>query len=138
MRRRIIAGLMAVALAAPATAQLARDAAALTEAQLKTALFGIEMTGFSPTYNFSWRECIQPNGETMYYTPEGVMRGRLTITNTGLACFAYEDDGYTTPACYKTKQTDKGFRFEGDFNSLFITTRVVKGVKTCRTDDLVG
>ena len=138
MRRLFLAGLMAAVFAAPAFGQVVKDGYVLAGAKLREALFGIEMSGYSPTFGFSWRECIQPNGETMYYTPGGVMHGRLTISGTGQACFAYEDDGYRTPACYITKQTEKGLRFEGEFDSVFITTKVVKGVKTCSPDDLIG
>lgn len=138
MRRLFLAGLMAAAFATLAFAQVAGDGMVLGARQVKAALFGIEMTGYSPTAGFSWRECIQPNGETMYYTPSGVMKGRLTISLKGEACFAYEDDGFATPSCYITKQTEKGLRFEGEFDSLFITTKIVKGVKTCSPDDLIG
>ncbi len=136
--RAVFVGLFLAALSgAPAVAQLAKGAL-MSGAQLKASLFGIEMTGYSPTFGFSWRECIEPGGETLYETPDGLMKGRLTISPKGEACFAYEDDGYATPACYRTRQTDKGFRFEGEFDSLFITTKVVTGIKTCKPQDLVG
>ena len=35
-------------------------------------------------------------------------------------------------------EADEGFRFEGEFDSLFITTKVVTGIKTCKPQDLVG
>ncbi len=137
--RGIFVGLVLASLSgAPALAQLAKGGPVLSGAQLKASLFGIEMTGYSPTFGFSWRECIAPSGETLYETPDGVMKGRLTISPKDEACFAYEDDGYATPACYRTRQTDKGFRFEGEFDSLFITTKVVTGIKTCKPQDLVG
>lgn len=137
--RGIFVGLVLAALSsAPALAQLVKGGPVMSGAQLKASLFGIEMTGYSPTFGFSWRECIAPNGETLYETPYGLMKGRLTISSKGEACFAYEDDGFATPACYRTRQTDKGFRFEGEFDSLFITTKVVTGIKTCKPQDLVG
>jgi hypothetical protein len=139
MRRSFLAGFVLLSLAgAPALAQLARGGPVMGAAELKAGLFGIEMRGYSPTYKFYWRECIQPNGETLYETPDGVINGRLTISPKGEACFAYEDDGYATPACYLTRKIDSGFRFEGDFDSLFITTKVVTGIRTCKPSDLVG
>ncbi len=138
MRRLFLAVFVAAVIAAPAFAQVVKDGYALAGTKLREALFGIEMSGYSPTFGFSWRECIQPNGDTMYYTPGGVMHGKLTISGTGQACFAYEDDGYRTPSCYTTKQTEKGLRFEGEFDSVFITTKIVKGVTTCSPDDLIG
>jgi hypothetical protein len=132
MRRLVLA--VSLFVAAPAVAQTA----AMSGAQLKTALFGIEMSGYSPSYEFSWRECIQPDGKTLYETPDGVVNGKLTISAKGEACFSYEDDGYRTQACYLTRKTDKGFRFEGDFDSLFIATKVVTGITSCKPQDLIG
>lgn len=137
MRRSFQMGLILVALAgAPAAAQIAKGPV-MSAAELKAGLFGIEMRGYSPTYGFAWRECIQPDGQTLYETPDGVLNGRLTISN-GQACFAYEDDGFAAPACYLTRKIASGFRFEGDFDSLFITTKVVTGIRTCKPSDLVG
>lgn len=136
MRGIFLAGLVGVSLAAaPAFAQLVTGGAVMSGTDLKAALFGIEMTGYSPTFGFSWRECIEPGGVTLYETPDGVMKGRLTISPKGEACFAYEDDGFATSACYRTRQTNTGFRFEGDFDSVFITTKVVKGIKSCKPSE---
>lgn len=139
MRRVLAAALIGLVLVgAPALAQLAKGGRVMSGADLKGSLFGIEMTGFSPSYGFSWRECIEPGGATLYETPEGVINGRLSISPKGEACFAYEDDGYKTPACYQTRKTDKGFRFDGDFDSVFVTTKVVTGIRSCKKQDLVG
>jgi hypothetical protein len=139
MRGFFLAGLVgATLMATPAIAQLVKGGPILHGAELKASLFGIEMTGYSPTFGFSWRECIEPGGVTLYETPGGVMKGKLTISPKGEACFAYEDDGFATPACYRTRRTNAGFRFEGDFDSVFITTKVVKGIKSCKPSELVG
>ncbi|RYZ03103.1 MAG: hypothetical protein EON61_15590 [Alphaproteobacteria bacterium] len=139
MRAIIGAGLLGLALAgAPAIAQLAKGGPVMDAGQIKASLFGIEMTGFSPSYGFAWRECIEPGGATLYETPDGILNGRLTISPKGEACFAYEDDGYKTPACYQTRKTDKGFRFDGEFDSVFVTTKVVTGIRSCKKQDLVG
>ena len=139
MRVGLIAGLVGLVLAgAPALAQLAKGGPVMNADQLKKSLFGIEMTGFSPSYGFSWRECIEPGGDTLYETPDGLQHGRLTISPKGEACFAYEDDGYKTPACYQTRKTDRGFRFDGEFDSVFVTTKVVTGIRSCKKQDLVG
>ncbi len=139
MRAIMGAGLVGLALVgAPAIAQLAKGGPVMDAGQLRAALFGIEMTGFSPSYGFAWRECIEPGGDTLYETPDGILNGRLTISPRGEACFAYEDDGYKTPACYQTRKTDKGFRFDGEFDSVFVTTKVVTGIRSCKKQELVG
>lgn len=130
----------ALVLASPALAQLKQGyGKPLNEAETKAALLGIDMKGYSPTGRFAWRECIQPNGETLYETPAGVMKGRLEVTPTGQACFSYEDDNYSTVGCFVTyKTTDSGLRFEGPDEYLFITTKIVTGVKSCKPNELIG
>jgi hypothetical protein len=132
--------LAAASLAAPAFAQLARGAEkVLNESEVRQALLGIDMEGYSPSYGFSWRECIDPKGDTLYETPTGQLKGKLTIESDGYACFSYEDDNFAEPACFRVKRGSKGMTFNGLFADVFVTTRVITGVKSCTPrDDLVG
>ena len=134
-----IFALAALAFAAPAAAQLKKGAGVpLKEAEAKGALFGIEMQGYSPTLGISWKECIQPNGETLYTTPDGVRNGRLMVSPAGQACFSYEDDDYASISCFTTTRNGPGgLRFEG-FGAIFITTRIITGVTVCKPHDLIG
>lgn len=128
----------AVTLCAPALAQLKPGSGApLDEKQATAALMGIDMQGYSPTYRMSWRECIEPDGETLYETPAGVVKGRLVISPRGEACFSYEDSGYAAVSCFATYRSGDGLRFEG-FDTLFVTTKIIRNVKTCDPQDLVG
>lgn len=134
-----MAWLAAAVIAAPAFAQAAKTVgAAMSVAELKVALFGIDMQGYSPSDKFSWRECIDPKGDTLYQTPSGVLHGRLTITPGGKACFSYEDDNYSTISCFTTTRTKDGFRFAGEYATLFVANKVVTGVKSCKPNDLVS
>jgi hypothetical protein len=99
------------------------------------------MTGFSITYGMQWRECIDPKGETLYETPNGVQKGRMWIEKeTGAACFAYADSNYKDVGCFNVSRKGKGYQFEGQFDGgLFATTSVVRAVKSCKpADDLIG
>jgi hypothetical protein len=141
MKRLGLVAITAALLAAPAMAQLVKEygGKVLKRDELRTALFGIEMEGYSPTSNMSWRECVDPQGETFYEIPGSALNGRLMISPEGKACFSYEDDDYSTVGCYVVKRSDKGLRFEGDYlNSVFITTRVTTGIKSCKPSDLIG
>ena len=125
-------------LPAPALAQLKPGSGApLDEKQATAALMGIDMQGYSPTYRMSWRECIEPDGETLYETPAGVVKGQLVISPLGEACFSYEDSGYAAVSCFAAYRSGDGLRFEG-FDTLFVTTRVIRNVKTCNPQELVG
>ena len=137
--RSAILALAALAFAAPAAAQLKKGSGVpMKEAEAKASLFGIEMQGYSPTQGISWKECIQPNGETLYTTPDGVRNGRLLVSPAGQACFSYEDDDYASISCFTTTRNGAdGLRFEG-FGTIFITTRITKGVKVCKPHDLIG
>jgi hypothetical protein len=137
--RYYVLALAAFALAAPAVAQLKQGLGqALTEKETQAAILGIDMQGFSPSERFSWRECIQPNGETLYETPAGVIKGKVLVSPRGEACFSYEDSDYAAVNCFATFKSGDGLRFEGPGGSLFVTTKVIRNVKTCKPQDLVG
>ena len=111
---------------------------AMKAPELKSALFGIRMEGVADGTDFRWSECIDPEGDTLYRTAEGDMRGRLTITSKGQACFAYEDDNYASASCFVMRRAPKGFHFEGEYGANFTTTKVEGGVRTCEKQDLIG
>jgi len=137
-RNALLAAVLMLAAAAPAAAQLMKDRGApLKEAETKAALFGIDMQGYSPTYGFSWRECIDPSGKTLYETPDRTSHGRLEISLDGRACFSYEDDNYEYQGCYATYRSATGLRFEGEAKEVFVTTKIVTGVTTCERQ-LIG
>src|SRR5579871_4014312 len=92
--------------------------------EAKTALFGIDMAGYSPTAGgMTWRECIDPKGNTLYETPAGVEHGKLRIDESGQACFAYEDTKFQQWDCFSTSRTGSNFRFSHGLD-VFITTSV--------------
>jgi hypothetical protein len=150
MKSRLLIFVLALAaLTAPAVAQLAKGKGAeqrLNEAELKKALLGIDMQGFSPSENISWRECIQPNGETLYEVPDQVLKGRLDISPDGRACFSYNDNDYATAGCFWAyRQGKDGLRFEADYKlttgepaAIFVTTKVVTGVTSCKPKSLIS
>ncbi len=128
----------ALVLVAPALAQLKSGSGApLTEKEATAAVMGIDMEGYSPTERMSWRECIEPDGETLYETPDRVLKGRLAISPEGEACFSYDDSDYAAVWCFAVYRSGDGLRFEGA-GSLFVTTKVIRNVKTCEPQDLVG
>lgn len=146
MKRMIVVAVALEALAAqalsPAMAQLARgQGVTLTKAEVERGLLGVDMMGFSPTFRISWRECITPEGETLYETPFGVQQGRMIVSPDGQACFSYADTDYQGISCYRVVRNGKGFIFSHDDDPLggdsgtFVTTRVTTGVKTCEPDD---
>lgn len=142
MQKRLIA---AATLAALSAATLARaqpappPAPVMTAAELKASLFGVHMYGVAEGYGMKWDECIEPGGNTLYTTPEGQMRGRLTISPAGRACFAYEDDNFAVAECFVARRRKDGFVLVGEYGgSAFITTKVVHGIRTCEKQDLIG
>jgi hypothetical protein len=148
MKPRLLISILALALiAAPAGAQLAKGAGQkLNQAELKKALLGIDMQGFSPSENISWRECIQPDGVTLYEIPDQVLKGRLDISPDGRACFSYSDTDYKSVGCFWAyKQGKNGLRFEADYKlttgepaSVFVTTKVVTGITSCKPQSLIS
>lgn len=134
---RVLAAAAVLALAPEAFAQLSRgQGVVLDKAGATAGLHGIDMMGYSPSYHISWRECIDPKGETLYQTSVmDITRGKLRVLDDGRACFAYQDTNFQSQSCYTVKRSGKGFIFEGDFGGVFVTTRVITGVKKCEPDE---
>ena len=138
LRFRVLVALIVLALAAPAVAQLKPDADRwLTQDETRAALLGIDMDGYSPSAKMSWRECIDPLGVTLYETPFGVQNGILEVNELGEACFAYDDDDYSTWACFRVRLAGTGVVFDNEFGDVFVTTSLMRGVRTCRAE-LIG
>lgn len=136
-----LVALSASALALAQTVPSTRPAdPVMTAADLKSSLFGIRMTGYANApVKWTWDECIEPGGNTRYVTQNGELQGRLTISPKGLACFAYADDGFRTPECFVTRRSKDGFVFSSEFGGPdFIVTKVVRGIRTCEKQDLIG
>lgn len=140
MRLTVTLAFVACLAASPAAAQLVRGSGVLLDAaQVRAEVFGIDMEGHTPSFGFSWRECIDPDGRTLYETPAGIQRGQMVLVENGMVCFSYDDDGHANRSCYNVSRTSAGFVFEGAEGSLFIATRVVRGVKSCKPNsDLIG
>jgi hypothetical protein len=127
-----------IATAATAEAQLKPDAVRwLNQEEARAALLGIDMDGYSPTAKMTWRECIDPEGVTLYETPFGVQNGILEVNEYGEACFAYDDDDYSTWGCFRVRLTETGIVFDSGYGDVFVTTSLMRGVRTCRAE-LIG
>lgn len=139
MGARFAAGLaLAMAVIAPAAAQLKPDAVQwLNQDEARAALLGVDMDGYSPTARMAWRECIDPHGTTLYETPFGVQNGILEVNEAGEACFAYDDDDYSSWGCFRVRLTGTGLVFDNGFGDVFVTTSLVRGVRTCHAE-LIG
>ena len=138
MKAVIVALVLVLVGSAPALAQLKPDVEQwLTQDEARAALLGIDMDGYSPSAGMAWRECIDPQGTTLYETPFGVQNGVLEINEWGEACFAYDDDDYASWQCFRVRLTGTGIVFENDFGDVFVTTSLVRGVRTCRPE-LIG
>jgi hypothetical protein len=111
----------------------------LNATELKSSLLGIHLYGITTDVGMKWDECIEPSGKTLYTTPGGEMQGRLTISPKGLACFAYEDTDFKEPQCFVVRRTTRGFSLISEFGGeAFVTTKVVRGIRTCEKQDLIG
>ncbi len=100
--------------------------------EARSALFGMEMSGTYEGDGTPFRECVDPQGHTVYYTEGGVDYGRLTITPEGRACFAYQSTNFQYQSCFAARRDGDGFRFQaapGDPE--FHASHVRRGVRTC-------
>ena len=102
--------------------------------ELRAELFGLAMEGVSGTTKNRWRECIAPDGETVYHLEGVEMHGRLNVTSAGLACFSYAHQDYDSPVCFKVSRSGDGYTFWGGSEGVYKTQNVVRGVEACPVD----
>lgn len=143
MRKPLLAALAVMVLLAPvALAQVVPPPVplkGLTAKELQSSLFGVHLYGTTSDFDMKWDECIEPGGDTLYTTPGGAEKGRLTISPKGLACFAYEGTGFQAPQCFVVRRNKDGFSLVSEFGGeAFVTTKVVRGIRTCDKQDLIG
>ncbi|MEQ1810928.1 MAG: hypothetical protein ABL889_13435 [Terricaulis sp.] len=109
-----------VSVAGIAAAQTAR----LSAAEARRELFGVELAGVNETYGDEWRECIEPNGRTVYTRGDERLAGRLEIRPDGQACFNYPPE--TAWSCFGVVREGENYRLDD-----FITRTVRRGVRDC-------
>lgn len=132
MHRFSLAVVMIAALAGPALAQ-----AAMNAAEARRTFFGIDMEGVHQPSGLHWRECIDPAGKTAYRFGESIDEGRLTIRNDGALCFAYASRGFRDTGCWTIKRGGRGnYRFENaDGGSGVFVTTATRRATSCQPRD---
>lgn len=133
----MIAAVLLVCVGATAAA----ESLPLTADEARSELFGVELSGIVEGEDSSWRECIEPDGRTIYEIDGTVDRGRLTISDDGQACFSYASSNFTRVTCWSVERVDRNnYRFTFPGSSVFETRVVERQVRHCapRRGDLVG
>jgi hypothetical protein len=126
-----------VTLGASATAK----SLALGAAEVRSELFGVELAGIIEGSDSGWRECIEPDGDTVYEIDGSVDRGRLTVSDDGQACFSYVSSNFTRVSCWNVERAgEDNYRFTFPGSSVFVTQVVERDVRRCapRRGALVG
>lgn len=113
----------------------------LSADEARSELFGVELTGIVEDDNTAWRECIEPDGDTIYEIDRSLDRGRLTIADDGQACFSYASSNFTQASCWNVERAGRNnYRFTSPGSSVFVTRVVERNVRRCepRRGALVG
>jgi len=117
-------------------------AAPLDASSARRTFFGVEMSGvmLGETKEVPWRECVDPQGRTVYTFAGAVDQGKLRVREDGALCFSYKSSGFADEGCFAAYREAKGqFRFVGlDGESVFVTRRIRPGVKACPVGDMVS
>jgi hypothetical protein len=124
----MMAGVVLMCFGATATAK----SLVLTAAEARSELFGVELSGIVEGEATSWRECIEPDGDTLYEIDGTLDRGRLTISDNGDACFSYASSNFTRVTCWSIERVGRNdYRFSYPGSSVFVTRVVERGVRQC-------
>lgn len=133
MTFRIFLLLAAIGCPLPSIAQTATNTSSLTSDEIRDELYGVILEG---TTDFSeyWTECIDENGDTVYYYAGEVKRGKMALHDTGVICFSYDDADTPEDNCFVGRRSGSGqyvFDAADGFGSRFMTTRVIRNVDVC-------
>lgn len=124
--------MMAAALLVSAGATATAKSLTLTATEARSELFGVELSGIIEGEDSRWRECIEPDGDTLYEIDGTVDRGRLTISDDGQACFSYASSNYTRVTCWSVERVGRNnYRFTFPGSSVFETRVVERNVRRC-------
>jgi hypothetical protein len=136
MRKQIwIAAAFGLAISGAAFAQ---NAGALTAADVRKAIFGVDLRGFHESSGEQFRECVSPNGTTSYWFLGEFMEGRVSVRDDGAVCFAYRESNFQDQACWWSYRVrGNNFRFESVSGSgeAFVTTAAPR-VRVCPGKDV--
>ena len=92
---------------------------------LSEILFGVRLSGELARTGIAWRECITPEGDTVYEFEGELSRGKLTITDRNQACFDYGE----TTSCFDVYRAGARLLLSGQDE--FTVTRIETGVESC-------
>lgn len=127
-RAMMMAGVVLMCFGATATAK----SLALTAAEARSELFGVELSGIVEGDGSVWRECIEPDGDTIYEIDGTLDRGRLTIADDGQACFSYASSNFARVTCWTVERAGRNnYRFTFPGSSVFETRVVERNVRRC-------
>ena len=127
--------LVTIGLAVPfmAAAQTSSTTSDMNSEDIRSELYGVILEGTTGFEEF-WTECIDSNGDTVYYFAGEILRGKMSLTDDGVICFDYEGRQLGGDNCFTARRSvgDQYLFFPADgFGNLFRTTRVIRGVDVC-------
>lgn len=118
-----------IALAEKVSRQSSQSIVSATEAQQE--LFGVRLSGETAANGAQWSECIEPDGRTVYRIEGVEMIGKLSITETGQACFSYAQSQYARKSCFRVSRGEDGYIFWGGIEGVFHATSIERDVREC-------
>ena len=107
----------------------------VSAAEAQQELFGVRLSGEMVANGAQWSECIEPDGRTVYRIEDVEMVGKLSITETGQACFSYAQSQYSRKSCFRVSRGDVGYTFWGGIEGVFHATSIERDVRECPAGD---
>lgn len=103
---------------------------------LKNALFGKEISGTIAETGQSWRECIDPDGNTRFTLGNRTINGRLRVDASNQACFAYESSRYRDWVCWDGAKSGAHIVFSRDGSVTFRVEQTRNNIRSCAPEDV--
>jgi hypothetical protein len=106
----------------------------LSAKEIQAEFPGTRMTGSSLTGD-PFTECIEPDGRSIFNFEGRVSEGRMTVKESGQACFTYESGTW----CYRIQRAPSGYLIRGiNSNGMFRVRSVERDIESCTDSDLIG
>lgn len=116
-----------------AMAQHAPNARELNSETIQDEIYGVILEG-TTGFDEYWTECIDLNGDTIYYFAGEVKRGKMKLYDPGVMCFAYDEADAETDNCFTARRLGSDqyvFEPANGLGNPFRTTRVIRNVDVC-------
>jgi hypothetical protein len=117
------------------TAARAEERERLSQKAAQKVLLGFDLSGTVAPSGTPWRECIAPDGQTVFQHAGRTEVGRVQIGADNRVCFSYASQSYARQHCFFAERVNGQLRLsEADGGPTLYRVQRATAVSACRGD----